>query len=356
MSSTTLNKGPAVGFFMETSFHYDVYRNIILKLLDSKISCEIIINDLIEDDFVKSMLGFLRTVKVKKLTCSLLSTVIKQSKTYLCFVSPYHLHYAQDMARVHIRTVYGLAKNEWNHAEWNKKYHSILCYSHYTEKSLNLPERVKVVGNPRFDDWHNKTYSQNIPDNLKLSATKPTLLYAPTYGDLSSLPHWAERLSRLSTDYNVITKLHHATLYKASERQALKTAKRFLKRIVVDNSATFALLKHADYVISDNSGFIFDAINADKKIILLDWEGMGDLLKDNKSYSNHHSPEQQVRQFLPVARDMPDIRHYLSDEYPWRNNIDTLQNIKTEYCDAFNDGSAGMRAAQVIVDAIKALD
>ncbi|MBY4888691.1 CDP-glycerol glycerophosphotransferase family protein [Pantoea sp. DY-15] len=352
MSANAINNEQVVGFFMETSFHYDVYRNIILELMHQKVPCEIIINNLIEDDFVNNMVSHLRTLNVPGLRFSLLSTVLQESKKYACLVSPYHLPYAVDVAKVHIRTVYGLAKNEWNHAEWNNKYHHILCYSHYTEKSLNLADRTKVVGNPRFDDWHNNAYTLDCPDYLKLSSTKPTLLYAPTFGELSSIIHWAEKLSRLSNEFNVIAKLHHGTLYKKSERLALKTAKRFLKKIVQPETSTFTLLKRADYVISDNSGFIFDAINADKNIILLDWDGRENLLKDNNSFSTHESPEQQVRKFLPVARDMVDIRNYLSDDYPWSEQAEMMQHIKTEYCDAFNDGNAGKRAAQVIIDAI----
>jgi hypothetical protein len=354
MSGNVNNEEHCIGFLMETSFHYDVYRNIIAELLNKKIKCEIIVNNEVEDEFVNNMLTFLSKLKVPGLKFALLSSVLKSAKTYSCLVSPYYIYYVEQLSKIHIRTVYGLAKNEWNHAAWNQKYDYILCYSHYTEKSLGLASKVNVVGNPRFDDWHNNNYSEETLQHLKLMPSKPILLYAPTYGALSSLPHWAEKLSRLSNDYNIIAKLHHGTLYNPSERQALKLAKRFLKNIVQENTSTFALLKCADYVISDNSGFIFDAINADKKVILLDWKGMNDLLSDQKSFSTHESPEQQVRQFLPVAHDMVDIRRYLSDGYPWDENIEILNHIKIEYCDAFNDGKAGMRAAQVIIDATRA--
>lgn len=351
MSLNISNKTRCIGFLMETSFHYDVYINIITALINKDIPCDIIINDLIETEYVNNMVNFLGTVNVPGLRFMLLSTVLKHQKVYSCLVTPYYLSYAEKIARIHVRTVYGLAKNEWNHAAWNTKYDYILCYSHYTAKALDLATRVKVVGNPRFDDWHNKTYAQELPSHIALTPTKPTLLYAPTYGELSSLPHWAEKLGRLSNEYTIICKLHHATLCRKEEQQNLKAARRYLKNIVTDNASTFALLECADYVISDNSGFIFDAVNAQKRVILLRWDKMDDLLTKNKSYSTHESPEQQIRKILPDARDMADLRYFLSEDYPWHKKVSDLDTIRMEYCDAFNDGNAGLRAAEIIDEA-----
>ncbi|WP_410739176.1 hypothetical protein [Citrobacter sedlakii] len=79
---------------------------------------------------------------------------------------------------------------------------------------------------------------------------------------------------------------------------------------------------------------------------------MEKLLINQASYSSVDSPEQKVREFMPVATDMQDIRRYLSTDYPWENLNTSLQQIKTHYCDAFNDGMAGLRAALVIVEAL----
>lgn len=355
-TSTTRQSGyegnQRVGFFMETAFHYDVYQNIIAELLKQKVPCELVINDIIEPDFLNNMLEFLRTINVPGLSCTLLSVVLQQQTTYACLVSPYYIPYAAQIAKVHVRTLYGLAKESWNHAAWNAEYHSILCYSHHTQRGLAQSGNAVVVGNPRFDDWHQQRFNAELPEMLKLDPAKPTLLYAPTYGDLSSLPHWAEKLGRLSHDYNVIAKLHHGTLYRQSERNTLKLAKRHLKNIVTDNRLTYALLKKADYVLSDNSGFVFDAINADKKVILLSWQDMAKLLVNGKSLTTAESPEQKVREFLPSALDMVDLRNCLSAEYDWEKNRPQLEWVKTEYCDAFNDGMAGHRAAGVIISAI----
>lgn len=352
MTTNILSEGQCIGFFMETSFHYEVYRNIISELLKKKIPCELVINDLIEPEFVNEMLTSLAKINVPGLDCIPLSAALNMSRTYSCLLSPYYINYFDQLSKVHIRTVYGLAKNQWNHAEWNRKYDAILCYSNYTKKSLAAAGNVHIVGNPRFDDWHNNLYNKTLPADLKINAQKKTILYAPTYGDLSSIIPWAEKLGRLSDEYNIITKLHHGTLYKKPEQTALKTAKRHLKNIVSDSNITFPLLHQADYVITDNSGFIFDAINADKKIILLHWKEMESILANNTSFSCIDSPEQEVKAYLPVANDMEDLRRYLADDYDWQQHAEKSQYFKSEYCDAFNDGMAGQRAAQVIIHAL----
>ena len=187
------------------------------------------------------------------------------------------------LADTHVRTLYRLAKEEWNHAWWNAFYHRILCYSHYSQRALDIGGSAKVVGNPRFDEWHNRTYDTALPNSLKLNAKKQTILYAPTYGALSSLPHWAEQLSRLSHEYNVVTKLHHGTQHRPEEAASLALAQRYLKNRLDDPQHLLALIAQADYVLTDSSGFIFDAIHMNKRVILLSWPEMTSLLDGQQS-------------------------------------------------------------------------
>lgn len=213
--------------------------------------------------------------------------------------------------------MYGLAKETWNHADWNRFYQRILCYSHYSQQALAHLSNAIVVGNPRFDAWHNATFDRALPENIKLDERKPTVLYAPTFGALSSLPHWAEKLGRLSDDVNLICKLHHGTCSRPEEAASLALARRHLKQRTDSARHTLALLAKADYVLTDNSGFIFDAIHVDKRVILLDFPGMSELLDGEKSYSTPESADQQIREILPVAHDMAELRYLLSEAFDW---------------------------------------
>lgn len=337
-----------IGFYMETSLHYAVYRPIITALQAMGLTCSLVVNDRIHKSFVDEMLATLKSIDDPRLGGARLSDVMSQRQRYKCLVSPYYAPVLNGLADIHVRAMYGLAKEEWNHAWWNTFYHRILCYSHYSQRALDINGSAKVVGNPRFDEWHNATFDRDIPASLKLDAKKPTILYAPTYGSLSSLPHWAEKIGRLSHDFNLVTKLHHGTCHRPEEANALALAHRHLKKRMDDPQHLLPMLAKADYVITDNSGFIFDAIHLQKRVILLNWPGMDALLDGQQSFSTPQSADQRIREILPVASDMQTLRAALSDDFDWDALNDQLDNIRQHYCDAFMDGKAGERAAREI--------
>lgn len=349
--------GPAngpytLGFYMETAFHYQVYFPILRHLLDQGYSCHLVISDFVPPALLQEMQTLLEEINEPRLHACTLSKIQALPQPFHCLVSPYYTPALNNLAPVHVRTVYGLAKEQWNHAWWNTFYHHILCYSHYSQQALNINGNAVMVGNPRFDDWYNHPEDKAGLDDLKLDPKKPTLLYAPTFGALSSIPHWAKWLERLSRDYNVITKLHHGTLYRPEESPSLAIARKHLKKRVGNHALTFPALRQADYVLTDNSGFIFDAIHAGKRTVLLNWENMESLLEDQKTYSSPYSADQKIRSILPVARTIEDLRAILCSEDKWLQLEPQLDEIRHHYCDAWQDGKAGERAAKVIIEAI----
>lgn len=353
--TTTLSALPiadTIGFFMETAFHYTLYRPIITALQAQGQSCTLVINDRVFKPFLDNMLTMLSSIDDPQLKGMRLSVMQAHGQRVKCLVSPYYTPALNGLAAVNIRAMYGLAKEAWNHADWNGFYQRILCYSHYSQQALAHFGNAKVVGNPRFDTWHNDTFDRTIPDNIKLDERKPMLLYAPTFGALSSLPHWAEKLGHLNSDVNLICKLHHGTCSRPEEAASLALARRHLKQRIDSASHTQALLAKADYVLTDNSGFIFDAIHVDKRVILLDFPGMAELLDGEKSYSTPESADQRIREILPVAHDMAELRYLLSEAFDWSAVQARLTEIRHHYCDAFMDGKAGERAAMVIVEAL----
>lgn len=70
-------------------------------------------------------------------------------------------------------------------------------------------------------------------------------------------------------------------------------------------------------MLTDNSGFIFDAIHVDKRVILLDFPGMTELLDGEKSYSTPESADQRIREILPVAHNVAELRYLLSEAFDW---------------------------------------
>lgn len=347
--------GNVVGFYMETAFHYQVYKPIVAALRRRGIACELVVSDGISAELVKEMLTLLQTLDDPVLRWRPLSQVRKQNIRYTCLLSPYFTPLIQGLSEVNVRALYGLAKEQWNHAWWNAFYQRILCYSHHTQRALNINGSAFAVGNPRFDGWHTGNFSSQAVDALKLDPAKKTLLYAPTFGELSSLPHWAKTVGRLAQDFNVVTKLHHGTLCRPEEKGSLALARRHLPHRISAHDSTLALLHAADYILTDNSGFIFDAIHAGKKTILLSWENMEALLEGERTFSSASSPDQTIRRLLPVVKDIVGLRQWLSGEKEseWQNKWDELDNVRYHYCDPWQDGQAAERAAHVIIEALE---
>lgn len=341
-----------IGFYMETAFHYQVYRSIISHLLDRGYRCHLVINDGVHLALLKEMQTLLGEINEPRLFACLLSNAQANRQQYSCLVSPYYSPELNDLAPLHIRTLYGLAKERWNHAWWNTFYHRILCYSHYSQQALNINGNAVIVGNPRFDEWYNLPNADGGLNEIKLDPEKPTLLYAPTFGALSSIPHWAKQLERLSRDFNVVTKLHHGTSCRPEEASSLAMARRHLKKRVKNHALTFHLLRKADFVLTDNSGFIFDAIHAGKRTILLSWENMESLLEEKQTLSSPFSAEQRIRNILPEVRDIKQLRYWLGAEEEWQKLEEPLSQIRSHYCDAWQDGKAGERAANAIINAL----
>ncbi|WP_330983796.1 MULTISPECIES: glycosyltransferase [Enterobacterales] len=338
-----------IGFYMETSLHYAVYRPVITALQAMGHTCSLLISDRIQKPFLDEMLETLRTIDDPALGGARLSDVTERRQRYKCLISPYYTPLLNGLSDCHVRAMYGLAKEEWNHAWWNTFYQRILCYSHHSQQALDINGSAIVVGNPRFDEWHNASFDARVPNVVKLDDKKPTILYAPTYGALSSLPHWAEKLGRLSHDFNIVTKLHHGTCYKPEEAASLALANKHLKKRADAPKHVLPLLAKADYVLTDSSGFIFDAIHMRKRVILLEWPEMKTLL-DGQSYSTPHSADQHIRDILPVAKDVAQLKTLLSDAFDWTSLQASLNEIRHHYCDAYMDGKAGERAARVIED------
>jgi hypothetical protein len=171
-----------------------------------------------------------------------------------------------------VRVLYGHAKDAWNFGPWSAYFDSVLSYGEYSQKFLSLYGNSTIVGNPKFDDWFSDTLDQKTIEKIKsrLNQSKKTILYLPTMGQLSSLRMMINALYTASLKYNIIVKLHHNSLLY--EKELVEPYIRNEKILVLnDKYDILPLLKIADFVISDNSGAIFDAILADKPLILVDF-------------------------------------------------------------------------------------
>src|SRR5690606_9486042 len=153
------------------------------------------------------LIRFIEQIERDDIEAFLLSTVRKSGFVYDCFISPYYSSDIKGLGRLNVRMMYSLAKEQWTYSWWNIFYDKIFCYGKYDYNKLNIHNSCQAIGNPKFDRWFQNTLPNNMEIkkmyNLKLDPTKKTILYAPTYGELSSIDDWMEKINSLQDKYNI---------------------------------------------------------------------------------------------------------------------------------------------------------
>ncbi len=165
---------------------------------------------------------------------------------------------------------YGYAKEPHNYAPWRSLADVNLVYGRYAANKISYYSPVEITGNPNYDLLQNKFIKAQIVNKYQslLDNKRKTVLYAPTWGDLSSLDDYLESVAQLSSMYNVIIKVHHNThLLDTSMWERIKQLSN-ITLLGADDILLEAILV-ADVVISDYSGAIFDAMYFSKPVVLL---------------------------------------------------------------------------------------
>ena len=165
---------------------------------------------------------------------------------------------------------YGYAKEVHNYGSWRGVSDLTLTFGEYATKKISHFCPAVSVGNPRYDVWHEKEFHElaNKKYAYLLDKTKKTILYMPTWGDLSSLDIYFDSILKLSDKYNLLIKLHHNTAILEKNRVRIKNTKSIHFFGATDDALD--LLSISDIVVSDYSGAIFDAIYCEKPLLLLD--------------------------------------------------------------------------------------
>lgn len=163
---------------------------------------------------------------------------------------------------------YGQAKEPHNFGAWRALADLCLCYGPYAQQRISYFCPAVSVGNPRFDKWDDPGFVQKARERYAgLDPNRKTVLYVPTWGDLSTQEQFFDAVTELGHEYNVLIKLHHNTdLLEPHRTGALAT-----RRVhhFGANDDVLKLLAVSDIVLSDYSGAIFDALYCKKPVILL---------------------------------------------------------------------------------------
>lgn len=168
---------------------------------------------------------------------------------------------------------YSLTKERHQHGAWRAMCDLNLVYGEYSRQRIEPLAPCRAIGNPRFEPWFTDGLDPHKLERIKenLDPSKKTLLYLPTWGNLSSVPVFQEEIARLSSQYNLIAKVHHNTdALELDRKTALGEAG--LGSIFGASDDSLYLLACSDLVMSDYSGAMFDAINVGKPVVLLQHE------------------------------------------------------------------------------------
>ena len=165
---------------------------------------------------------------------------------------------------------YGYAKEPHNYGPWRAFADLCLTYGPYASERIDYFSPTASVGNPRYDDWHLESFHQAAKSKhaAKLNPNKKTVLYLPTWGDLSSVDQFVSSIYELADNFNVLMKMHHNTELLESARKDKMDMGAICH--FGANDDLLELLSICDVVISDYSGAIFDAMYCKKPIALLD--------------------------------------------------------------------------------------
>ncbi len=179
-----------------------------------------------------------------------------------------HIHMFKKAKLVMLQ--YGYAKEPHNYGSWRALADLCLTFGDYSADKISHFSPVEAIGNPRYDLWNKEEFHSSVKEKYAGSLNKSikTILYMPTWGDLSSVDLYMNSILSLSSKYNLLIKVHHNTDILEKNRVTMKNSKQI--HFFGANTDALDLLSLADIVISDYSGAIFDAIYCDKPVILCD--------------------------------------------------------------------------------------
>lgn len=198
---------------------------------------------------------------------------------------------------------YGYAKEAHNYGPWRSFADVCMTYGPYASRKIAPFAPCVATGNPRFASWHDPEFRRSARKKYAamLDPARKTVLYAPTWGELSSFGRFAAAVAALSVDFNVLIKVHHISARFGQKRRDPLLGK--FRQIVGAEHDLVELLAVADVLLSDFSGAIFDAIEGGIPVVLLGAAAAHDVPR-----SDRHSLEQARRDELgQVAASPADV-------------------------------------------------
>lgn len=203
------------------------------------------------------------------------------------------------------------------------------------------------MGYPRFD-----TFFELEPRRRLLLAGlggdpgKRSVVWLPTWKNLSSVGWHDAAVAALKDRYNVFVKLHPLMSQQEPDKVAVLRSLGFT-RVIADSSDNIPLYVVADWILCDYGGPAFGAIYADRNLLLLD---VPDAASDE--LLGEGSPDILIRQVIPhvTPGDVEAVGSLLDDAPLWEEQ----RRVRRELRGAFfapHFGYSAAVAAEALVHA-----
>jgi CDP-glycerol glycerophosphotransferase (TagB/SpsB family) len=126
---------------------------------------------------------------------------------------------------------------------------------------------IEDVGFAKLDKLFDGSIEQaTIFNRLNFEPGKPVILYAPTFGELSTMDEVLPYLPAVAANYNLLIKLHQLTYREAS---IIKSFRSLPNVFFIEDPDCTPYLFVSDLLISDISSIVFEYALLDRPIILI---------------------------------------------------------------------------------------
>jgi hypothetical protein len=223
-------------------------------------------------------------------------------------------YFPLQIGQYQVRFMYGADVGDgWSLQDWNEMYDIFLCHGPNDEEELakKFKGKTAIMGYPRYDGYFSGDLNVvSITTEFNLDPGKKTLLWMSTLGEnASSIPYYAECISKLFSEYNVIARPHPIAFRQ--EPQNIELLQSFGFKIDTNVIRDMNLLyKAVDWVLCDYGGSSFGAIYLDINLMLLDVPG------SESEFTVVNSSNLELRKSIPSVKinNKNDIKVLLENE------------------------------------------
>jgi CDP-glycerol glycerophosphotransferase (TagB/SpsB family) len=227
----------------------------------------------------------------------------------------------------------------WSLQPWNEIYDIFLCHGVNDERELKKRFKGKtfVMGYPRYDRYFSEEIDLTpIRSEFSIDRSKKTILWMPTLGgEYSSIPLFAEALSKLKDKFNIIVRPHPLSFVQEKDFIVILENCNFnIDEVALrDMNELFSI---ADVILTDNGGTPFSGIFLGKNVVFLDVPDASVESKSDNSSILAGSSVMELKKHLPSIsiKDLSPLETMLESSDFYKENDACVEMLFKKYFDS----------------------